>query len=103
MKEHKRYIARGDLQNASHLEVSVYYTRGGMSAFTGQVSPRGYYLSVRPVTLGKGTVSFDLFSGCKRLILKANRYSDKQFVKAVEMAKAFEDELIATVTVNEAA
>lgn len=37
---------------------------------------RGYYLSVRPVTLDKGTVSFDLLSGCKRLILKANRYSD---------------------------
>lgn len=103
MKEHKRYIARGDLQNASHLEVSVYYTKGGMSAFTGQVSPRGYYLSVRPVTLGKGTVSFNLFSGCKRLMLKANRYSNKQFAKAVEMAKDFENELIVAATMIEAA
>lgn len=103
MKEHKCYIERSDLNNGSRLEVSVYYTKGGMSAFTGQVSPRGYYLSVRPVTLGKGTVSFDLFSGCKRFILKANRYSDKQFSKAVEMAEAFENELITAVTVNEAA
>lgn len=103
MKEHKRYIERGDLKHGSHLEVSVYYTKGGMSYFTGQVSPRGYYLSVRPVTLGNGMVSFDLFSGCKKLILEANRYSDKQFAKAVEMAKTFENELIATVTVSDAA
>lgn len=48
-------------------------------------------------------VSFDLFSGCKKLVLEADRYSDKQFAKAAEMAKAYEDELIAAVTVNEAA
>lgn len=46
MKEQKRYIERNDLKNGSHLEVSVFYTKGGMSYFTGQVSPRGYYLSV---------------------------------------------------------
>lgn len=103
MKEYKRYIEQGNLKNGTHLEVSVFYTKGGMSYFTGQLSPRGYYLSVRPVTLGKGTVSFDLFSGCKRLILEANRYSDKQFAKAVEMSKAFEDEIIATVTFSDAA
>lgn len=96
-------MERSDLKTGSHLEVSVYYTKGGMSYFTGQVSPRGYYLSVRPVSLERGMVSFDLFSGCKKLILEANRYSDKQFAKAVEMAKIFEDELIATVTMSVAA
>lgn len=103
MKEQKRYIERNDLKNGSHLEVSVFYTKGGMSCFTGLMSPRGYYLSVRPVTLDKGMVSFDLFSGCKKLILEANRYSDKQFAKAVEMSKTYEDELIASVTMSEAA
>lgn len=103
MKEHKRYIERGSLKHGGHLEVSVYYTKGGISYFTGQASPRGYYLSVRPVTLGNGMVSFDLFSGCKKLILETKRYSDKQLAKALEMAKAFEDELIAAVAVNEAA
>lgn len=103
MKEKKRYIKRSDLKHGNHLEVSVYYTKGGMSCFTGQVSPRGYYIGVRPVTLEKGMVSFDLFSGCKKLVLEADRYSDKQFAKAAEMAKAYEDELIAAVTVNEAA
>lgn len=48
-------------------------------------------------------VSFDLFSGCKKLILETSRYSDKQFAKAVEMAKAYEDELIASVTMSAAA
>lgn len=96
-------MQRSALKNGSHLEVSVYYTKGGMSVFTGQVSPRGYYLSVRPVTLGNGMVSFDLFSGCKKLILEANRYSEKQFAKAVEMSKTYEDELITAVTLSDAA
>lgn len=103
MKDQKRYIEHNDLKHGSHLEISVFYTKGGMSYFTGQVSPRGYYLSVRPVTLDKGMVSFDLFSGCKKLILETSRYSDKQFAKAVEMAKAYEDELIASVTMSVAA
>jgi hypothetical protein len=42
-------------------------------------------------------VSFDLFSGIKRLLLQTNRYSAKQFAQAVEMAKDYEDELIAGV------
>lgn len=103
MKQHKRYIERSDLKHGNNLEVSVYYTKGGMSYFTGQTSPRGYYLSVRPVTLGNGMVSFDLFSGCKRLLLETNRYSDKQFTRAVEMAKDYENEVIAAVTAENAA
>lgn len=103
MKEHKRYIERNDLKNGNHLEIGVFYTKGGMSYFTGQVSPRGYYLSVRPVTLERGMVSFNLLAGCKKLVLDGNRYSDKQFIRAVEIAKAYEDELIATVMKIEAA
>jgi hypothetical protein len=97
MKEHKRYVERGDLKGANNLEINVYYTKGGMSYFSGQKSPRGYYLSVRPVTLGNGTVSYHLFSGIKRLLLQTNRYSEKQFAQAVEMAKGYENELIASV------
>jgi len=78
MKEQKRYIERNDLKRATHLEVSVYYDMGGKSYFTSQVSPRGYYLSVRPVTLGHHTVGFDIFSGCKRLILETIRAELKE-------------------------
>ena len=97
MKKLERYIERSDLKGATHLEVSVHYTKGGMSYFTGQTSTRGYYLSVRPVTKRNGMVSFDLFSGCKRLILETSRYSDKQFARAVDMAKDYEDELVTAV------
>jgi hypothetical protein len=97
MKQQKRYIERNDLNRSSHLEVNVYYYKGGISAYTGQMLPRGYYLSVRPVILGNGTVSFDLFSGCKRLLLEVSRYTDKQFTRAVEMAKSYENEMIAAV------
>jgi hypothetical protein len=34
MKEHKRYIERSDLKGANNLEVSVYYSKGGMSYFS---------------------------------------------------------------------
>jgi hypothetical protein len=102
MREQKKYIKRSGLKEGNHLEVSVYYSKGGMSYLTYKVYPRGYYLSVRPVTLGKGTAGYNLFSGCTRLILETNRYSDKQFGKAVEMVRPFEDELIANVTMEEA-
>jgi hypothetical protein len=97
MKEQKRYIERGDLKGANNLEVSVYYYKGGTSGFTGRTSPRGYYLSVRPVTLERNMISFALFSGCKRLLLETKRYSDKQFSRAVEMAKDYEEGLITAV------
>ena len=102
MKEQKRYIERGDLKHGNHLEISVYYNKGGVNCFSGQASSRGYYLSVRPVTLGNGTVSFNLFSGCKRLLLETNRYSAKQFARAVELSKDYEDKLIAAVVMREA-
>jgi hypothetical protein len=71
--------------------------KGGLSYFSGQTSPRGYYLSVRPVTKANGMVSFNLFSGVKKLILETNRFSTKQFSRAVEMAGEYEDELITAV------
>ena len=102
MKDHKKYIKHDGLKNANHLEVSVYYSKGGTSFFSGQITPRGYYISVRPVTLGNGTVRFELFSGCTKLLLETSRYSEKQFARAIEMATAFEAELIAAVTDKQA-
>ena len=97
MKKHERYIERNDLKGATHLEVSVYYTKGGMNYFAGSNILRGYYLSVRPITKTDRSVSFDLFSGLKRLLFETARYTDKQFARAVEMAKDYEDELITAV------
>ena len=104
MKKHDKFIERDDLKDATHLEVSVYYTKGGASYFTGGTIPRGYYLSVRPITKRDGMVSFDLFSGSKRLLFETARYSVKQFDRAVELSRGFENELIsAVVAENKAA
>ena len=97
MKQHKNYIERSDLKDATHLEVSVYYTKGGANYFSGGMIPRGYYVSVTPVTKGNGTISFAMFTGRKRFLFETARYTDKQFARAIEMAREYEDELIAAV------
>ena len=103
MKKHDKYIERSDLIDATHLEISVYYDKGGTSYFTGQSSPRGFYLSVKPVTKGNGMIRFTMFTGIKKLLHEVNRYSDKQFRHALELSKNYEDELIAAVAKNKAA
>ena len=97
MKKHKEYIERNDLKGATHLEVSVYYDKGGANCFSGGMTPRGYYLSVTPVTKGEGTISFTMFSGYSHLLLETQRYSDKQFDRAVDMAREHRESLIAKV------
>jgi hypothetical protein len=104
MNKHEKYIERDDLKGASHLEVSVYYAKGGRNCFSGGNTPRGYYLSVRPVTKRNNMVSYELFSGSRRLLFETNRYSDKQFSRAIGMAEGFEGELINLVVAeNQAA
>ena len=97
MKKHKEYIERSDLKDATHLEVSVYYTKGGANYFSGGTIRRGYYMSVTPVKKSENFVSFVMFTGRSQLLLETNRYSDKQFAKAMEMSKDTRAELIAAV------
>ncbi len=61
MKEQKRYIEHDDLAGATHLQISVYYSKGGRGMFSSSTIPRGYYLSVRPVAKRNGMVSYNLF------------------------------------------
>ncbi len=97
MDRQERYIERNDLKGATHLDVTVHYTKGGSNILCGGTTPRGYYLSVRPVTKRGNMLSYELFAGRKRLLFETAKFSAKQFAKAVEMAKGFEDELIAAV------
>ena len=97
MKKHKKYIERSDLNDATHLEVSVSYDKGGQSYFSGRTTPRGYYLTVIPVTRSATSVSFTAFTGRSRLLLETKRFSAKQFAQAMEMANGQEEELIAVV------
>lgn len=100
MRSCKKYIERNDLNGASHLEVSVYYTKGTGTFLSTCTIPRGYYLSVRPVTKRDGMVSFELFSGQSRLLFEASRFTEKQFARAVEMAEGMEEELIEAVVMD---
>jgi len=97
MKKHKEYIERNDLKDATHLEVSVYYTKGGANYFSSGTIRRGYYINVTPVTKSANSVSFVMFTGRSKLLFETSRYSDKQFAKAVEMSKDVRAELIAAV------
>ena len=97
MKKHEKYIERSDLKDASHLQVSVYYTKGGDNYFSGGTIRRGYYIAVTPVTKGNNMIRYAMFSWCKQLLFETARYTDKQFTRAIEMAKDVENELITTV------
>ena len=97
MKKHDKYIERDDLKGANHLHVSVYYDKGGANYFSGGTIPRGYYVSVTPVTKGNGMISYAMFTGRKQFLFETARFSAKQFARAVDMAKDVEDELIAVV------
>lgn len=71
--------------NEPHTEVSVYYTKGGSNYFTGGVSQRGYYLSVRAVAKSEFGIRFSLMgAGLKQLILPAKRFNKKDFAEVVE-------------------
>lgn len=85
------------LKNGSHIDVEVYYTKGG-------ARPRGYYLSATPVTHKEGgMVSTVLFTGMNKLLIPASRYSAKQFEQAVNMGRIEAPELIKQVLEKERA
>lgn len=85
------------LKNGSHIDVEVYYTKGGANYLSGGTTPRGYYLSVSPVTHKNGMVSTIMFTGKKKLLMQSNRYSAKQFEQAVQKGRLEAPELIKQV------
>ena len=97
MENYKKYIERNDLKNATHLEVSVSYRKVGVTYSNGERMPRGYYLTVTPVTKTEISVCFTMFTGQSYFLLETKRFSAKQFAKAIEMSKDYEEELIALV------
>lgn len=79
-------ITAGDT-SCTHLQAEVYYSLGGYNVFTGREEPRGYYLSVSPVTKSGCMVSYAAFSGSKKCVLKCERQSKKRFEEAKEIYK----------------
>jgi hypothetical protein len=87
----------------NRIDVEVYYSKGGLSYFSGGVRPRGYYVSVTPVMSRNGTVRMTAFSGVAKFLLPTSRYTEKQFETAVKLAKEAAPELVRQVLEKEQA
>lgn len=89
-------IPYANLKNGTHLDIEVYYSKGGYGS-------RGYYVSVSPVAHNGATKSYTLFSGVRQLLLETRRYTPKQFETAVTMSREVIPELIQRVLASETA
>lgn len=69
---------------ASHLDVVVVYSKGGMNYTSHKEEPRGIWLSFIPVMVeDNGMVSYTfVFDGCRRFVEAASRHNPKR-VQAV--------------------
>jgi hypothetical protein len=79
-------FAQGD--PPTHLKVDVHYSKGGMSYFSGNTHPRGYYVSFTPVKLdtspgGFASESFMMFSGKGYFVAPAKAANAKKFAAIV--------------------
>ena len=64
-----------------YYKVTLFYSKGGCNYFSATRDERGYYLAVKPVEKsqqnGYTSESYVLFSGVKKLVQTANRFSQK--------------------------
>ena len=91
------------LKNGTHIDVEVYYDIGGMNYFSGRTSPRGYYVSVTPVTRKDNMISHVTFKGYKQLLFETSRFSANQFKRAVEMGRSIAPGIVERVLNEEKA
>lgn len=68
---------------ANVLEVTLYYTKGGMNYFTGNNEKRGLYLSVTPIEKREFSRGFSAFSGVKKHVKEMTRFNQKVLVDFV--------------------
>lgn len=87
-------VAEGD---CTHVDVEVFYSKGGMNYFTGSVERRGYYLSVQPLSKSTNSVGYTAFTGVKQLIQEAGRFSSKvlaEFVVDYDMMNSMVEHIL---------
>lgn len=77
----------GKQYNCTHMECELGYRLGGVGMLTFKSNPRGYYISVTPVTIGDHCVSSILGSGYCCCILECARQSPKKEREARKMFK----------------
>lgn len=63
---------------SNEIEVSVYYSKGGINYFTGKDERRGLYLSVTPQERTPTSVGYIGFSGIKRFVLEMKKFTPKK-------------------------
>lgn len=63
----------------THIEVSVYYSKGGANYFHGHIDQRGVYVSVGPMeVMPGGQMRFALTKGYRTCLLQIGRDSQKR-------------------------
>lgn len=71
--------------NASHIEVRLIYQLGGVNYLNYRNEPRGYYVTVKPVTVHSNGISFNRLCGVKHLLLAVKRRSKKAEAEAIRL------------------
>jgi len=77
-----------------HICTNLSYNLGGYSGFSMEKKSRGYYLSVTPMEIENGMVSFSAFSGYRQIIHEVARKSYKGYEKALEVLLNEKEQLI---------
>ena len=83
-----RLPVQNPTEDVTHLEISVFYQKAGMNYASYKHEPGGIYVSVTPVKIANGMVSFILFSGTKRLLEAAERLNRKRLAAVGERVEA---------------
>lgn len=65
--------------SCTHIDVELYYSKGGMNYFTSRNEERGLYLSVSPLEKGDRFVKYSAFSGIKKHVKAMKAFSQKAF------------------------
>jgi len=100
----KKYLPTN---TGTELKIEVYYSLGGFNFGTYREDPRGYWLSVSPVSRseqnGIKCESFMLFAGLKKFLkeTKSDRRGGKAEREAIKLAKQYEAELVKQVCIKE--
>lgn len=94
----KHIPVKAEGKEVNTMTLSVFYSLGGVNYFTYKAERRGYYISIQPETRSRGMVKMTAFTGYKKLIQPANRFSKAKLDSLAEegfrQAKQMWEELL---------
>ena len=67
----------------NEVQISIYYSKGGMNWFSGASQLRGYYLGIAPVSRNGRTLTYKAFTGTRYLLEEASRFNRKHLESLV--------------------